>query len=160
MSLQISMDDRQNVPAMDWRENSQTCNFQNWYPIKREINYNVSYMDKHVHGRMKLFPKRKLTSTPRLALAIANSCNFVNNMNIEKIKDYRRCCCSIAAAWIADGWYYLAHPDWKLRKSNKPWQRDLRFPAGGLEECLGEGRSSMPLNPTLVLIHPRRPRSR
>ena len=56
-------------------------------------------MDKHVHDRIKLFPKRKLTSTPRLALAIANSCNFLNNMNIEKIKDYRRCCCSgIAAA--------------------------------------------------------------
>ena len=51
-------------------------------------------MDKHVHDRIKLFPKRKLTSTPRLALAIANSCNFLNNMNIEKIKDYRRCCCS------------------------------------------------------------------
>ena len=56
-------------------------------------------MDKHVHDRIKLFPKRKLTSTPRLALAIANSCNFLNNMNIEKIKDYRRCCCSIAVAW-------------------------------------------------------------
>lgn len=80
-------------------------------------------------------------------------------MNIEKIKDHR-CCCSIAAGWIADGWYHLAHPDWKLRKSNKPWQRDLRSPPVRLEGCLGEGMPSMPSNPNPALIHPRRPRGR